>query len=309
MIWPHFHRECVGPGRSLSLKLREAWLFEGEESFPALGVTQRVQIGDFDELGRGLVLDGVLQLAERSDSVYTTALIFPAALRAESRADWLIVGGGDGAAAREALRFRDTRSVVLVDISRMAIEQTQRLVPSFWAGCQSDRRLVVEIADAWRVLRERVAAGATSDIIVFDLTDPVCDELSSSTKGCSSAEHLYTTEAFDMAARMLRPGGVFVAQLEELSLLRWRGHKRLLATLRKTFRHVVSYRTFVEVFGCWESFVIASNDSGAWSPMPAQGGESLLADVYQGDGSSLWSTRWHEHLFSLPPALDSVLRP
>lgn len=307
MTWPHFHTESVGPGRSLSLKMREGWLFEGEESFPALGATQRVQIGDFEELGRGLVLDGALQLAERSDSLYTTALVFPAALRAGSRASWFIVGGGDGAAAREALRFRDTRSVVLVDISKMTIEQTQRLIPSFWAGYQSDPRLQIEIADAGRVLREHAATGAASDIIVFDLTDPSGEE---PTPGAgSSAEHLYTKEVFALAARALRPGGVFVAQLGELSLLRWRGHKRLVEALRQCFRHAVSYRTFVESFGCWESFVIASNDAGAWSPAPPRGVESLLADLYQGDGASVWSARWHEHLFSLPPALDLALQP
>ena len=54
------------------------WLFEGEESFPALGgMKQRTQIGEFGEFGRGLILDGQVQLAEKIDSLYTTALVFP----------------------------------------------------------------------------------------------------------------------------------------------------------------------------------------------------------------------------------------
>ena len=125
--WPYAHEERVGPGRTLRLQMNGPWLFEGEESFPDLGgVRQRVRIGDFAEFGRGLVLDGQVQLAEGCDALYTTALVFPAALRAAARRDWLIVGGGDGAAAREALRFRDTQAVHLVDISRVVVEQTHK---------------------------------------------------------------------------------------------------------------------------------------------------------------------------------------
>ena len=65
-------------------------------------VQSRVQIGDFEEFGRGLLIDGTVQLTEVSDPIYTPALVFPAALLAASRARWLIIGGGDGATAREA---------------------------------------------------------------------------------------------------------------------------------------------------------------------------------------------------------------
>lgn len=152
--WPYVHVESVGPGRRLLLKQKGPWLFEGEERFPTLdGIQQRVQIGEFEEFGRGLVIDGATQLAEAIDAAYTTALVFPAALLADSRRRWLILGGGDGAAAREALRFRDTESVQLVDISRLVIDVTQKLIPSFWAGCQHDQRLDICTCDAWEIRR------------------------------------------------------------------------------------------------------------------------------------------------------------
>ena len=171
--WRHIHTESVGPGRILSLLRTGPWLFEGEESFPALGgMKQSVRIADFAEFGRGLVIDGQVQLAESIDPLYTNALVFPSALMASSRAEWLIVGGGDGAAAREALRFSDTESVELVDISRMVIDRTQELIPSFWQDAQHDGRLRIECRDAWQVLTERANAGRRVNIILFDLTDP-----------------------------------------------------------------------------------------------------------------------------------------
>jgi spermidine synthase len=306
--WPHVHTESVGPGRLLSLRMDSDWLFEGEESFPSLGgMKQRMQVGEFTEFGKGLVLDGQVQLAEAIDSLYTTALVFPAALTAKSRANWLIVGGGDGAAAREALRFRDTESVALIDISPMVIAQTQALIPSFWAGSQHDPRLRIECRDAWLVLRERVARGEGADVVLFDLTDPHNDAYTPCSE--SSADHLYTKAAFDLAACILRPGGVFAAQVQELSVLRWQDHARLRRLLRKSFRHVWSYRVYIEFFGYWESFLIASNDAEAPSPVPETEIETKLDRLCIGEARMLWSTDWHRHLFAIPPALQREIAP
>lgn len=308
--WPHVHHESVGPGRILSLRMDGPWLFEGEETFPALGgMKQRTQIGDFAEFGRGLVIDGQVQLAESIDALYTTALVYPAALSASSRARWLIVGGGDGAAAREALRFRDTGSVLLVDISPMVIEQTQRLIPSFWAGAQNDPRLRIDCRDAWLVLRECLTTETPElfDVILFDLTDPENEDFTPFSE--SSSDHLYTKAAFDLAARNLRPGGWFAAQVQELSLLRWKDHARLRRLLSESFRHVWSYRVHVEFFGYEESFIIASNDPDARPPVPDAPLETLLDSLLSGEGRELWSTAWHRHLFALPPALLSAIVP
>jgi spermidine synthase len=284
------------------------WLFEGEESFRSFGgMKQRTQIGDFSGLGRGLVLDGQVQLSEAIDSLYTTALVYPAALAARSRANWLIVGGGDGAAAREALRFRDTELVQMVDISRMVIAQTQALIPSFWAGAHNDPRLHIECRDAWDVLRERVSRAEQSDVILFDLTDPDNEDCTPFID--SSAGHLYSKAAFDLAAQSLRPGGVFAAQVQELSILRWSDHARLRHLLQHSFRYVWSYRVFVELFGYWESFLIASNDADPRSPIPEEPVEEHLCQLCGEAAQDVWSTEWHRHLFALPPDLWRKIAP
>lgn len=300
--WPHLHTEMVGPGRTLLLKLKEPWLFDGEERFPSLGdMKARIQIGDFEELGRGLCIDGTVQLTEAVDPVYTTALVFPAALLAGARRRWLVVGGGDGATPREALRFRDTESVRLVDISRLVVERTQALIPSFWAGCQHDRRLEIVNADAGEVLRDMALRGEQVDILVYDLSDAGSEECNPFST--SPADPLYTEEAFALAARCLGPGGIFVAQLAELSPLRFEAHRRRRQALKKVFRHVYSYRTFIEPFGYVESFALASHHQGPWDPSRAERVEERLAELYTGSFADLYSAAWHEHLFTLPPSL------
>ena len=300
--WVHHHREMIGPGRTLLLKLAGPWLFDDEERFPALGdLSARVQIGDFEELGRGLVINGTVQLTEVVDHLYTTALVFPAALAARSRRRWLVIGGGDGATPREALRFRDTESVRLVDISGMVIRETQRLVPSFWGGCQDDPRLHIERRDAFEVLRELGARGEQVDIVVWDLSDPGNEEVNPFAD--SSADHLYTSEAFRLAARCLAPGGVFVGQMAELSLVRSADHERHRRLLQAVFPDVRSYRTFIDPFGYWESFLLASDRGGDFSPERGHEVEAELLRLYDGDFSGSYSGRWHEQLFSLPPGL------
>jgi hypothetical protein len=79
------------------------------------------------------------------------------------------------------------------------------------------------------------------------------------------------------------------------------------ALLRRVFRHVYSYRTFVEPFGYWESFLIASNHDGPWDPSHPRGVEETLARHHAGGWRANWSTRWHEQLFVLPPWLELVL--
>jgi spermidine synthase len=293
------HVEEVGPGRRMEHRLRGPWLYDGVERLDALdGIPQRVQIGDFVEFGRGLVIDGEVQLAEGCDAAYTHALIWPAALRASSRRRWLIIGGGDGAAAREALRFTDTEEVLVVDVSRQVIEQTQGLIPSFWGGSQADPRLRVEVADGFALLRQFAAEGRKFDIIVFDLTDP---------HPAGSESALYSEEAFRSAADVLGPGGVFVAQLQELSALQWEPHRRQLENLRRVFRQVRSYRTQIEFFGYAQSFALACQEMSPWSSIPNEPVKTLLGAVYQGDWRPHWSQAWHEALFTLPPDFQAKL--
>jgi S-adenosylmethionine decarboxylase proenzyme len=300
------HTESVGPGRELRLRMDGDWLVDEAEPLEALpGLTQRIQIGDFVEFGRGLILDGWVQLAEQCDALYTSALIYPAALLAASRKRWLIVGGGDGPAAREALRFSETEAVRLVDISKRVTAWTQRLMPSFWDGCQADPRLCIEHRDGWAVLKEAVRDGETFDLIVFDLTDQ--EEAGITPFASSSSGHLYCAESFRMVAQCLRPGGVFVIQVAELSELRFERHRHYRQLLQERFQRVDSYRVHVEFFGYFESFLLAyQHEPGA--PVEQLDVDGLLAALYRGDPSSFYTTRWHRSLFTLPPALADKLR-
>src|SRR5437762_11318931 len=66
--------------------------------------------------GFSLFLNGNLQFSSVDEYRYHEALVHPAMQAAEGRKRVLILGGGDGLAAREVLRYPEVESVTLVDL-------------------------------------------------------------------------------------------------------------------------------------------------------------------------------------------------
>ena len=63
-----------------------------------------------------LYLNGRLQFDSEDEYIYHEYLVHPAMSAADSRARVLILGGGDGLAVREVLRWPDVKEVLLVDL-------------------------------------------------------------------------------------------------------------------------------------------------------------------------------------------------
>src|SRR5207244_12775884 len=76
---------------------------------------QHIEVIEFGDYGRSLVLDGKVQSTERDEFIYHEARVHPALLTHPNAARVLLVGGGEGATLREALRHRSTRRAVMVD--------------------------------------------------------------------------------------------------------------------------------------------------------------------------------------------------
>lgn len=147
-----------------------------------------------------LYLDGHLQFSTVDEARYHEALVVPA-LAATRPRRVLLLGGGDGLAARRVLTHPDVASVDLVDLDP-AVTTWARSWPAMVAangGALDDPRLTVHHTDAFRFLDE---TAQTWDVVVADLPDPHSAPLA----------RLYTTAFYALVARRLAPGGVFVTQ-------------------------------------------------------------------------------------------------
>ena len=66
-----------------------------------------------------LLLDGKMQSTEADEEVYHELLVHPALLQHACPRSVFIMGGGEGATARECLRHKTVEKVIMVDIDKV----------------------------------------------------------------------------------------------------------------------------------------------------------------------------------------------
>ena len=262
-----------------------ATVFDGASAF------QRLQVMDTHTFGRMLVIDGLPQAAESDEGVYARAFTWPPLLARTGPTRVLITGGGDGHVAREALRFPAVSRVVVCDIDPLVTKLTRELMPFMWGDAMNDRRLEVRHEDAMAYLA--ALPPGSFDVVISDITDP-------SGEG-SASHHLYTDEYVERIKRVLTPGGVCVAQAQELSVRDASYHGRLRALLARRFAHLRAAAVYVPSFGYPEGFVYASDDAAALAVPASVASERLRAAGLSGD--RFFDAAVYEAMFVLPPGI------
>ncbi|MEU3480291.1 spermidine synthase [Streptomyces sp. NPDC033753] len=147
-----------------------------------------------------LFLDGRLRVAGQDEYRYHEALVHPAMKGPHARV--LIVGGGDGLAAREVLRYSGVSSVTVVELDPgvVRLARTDPALATLNAQAFRDPRVRVVYADAFNWLRgaaDRVQE--RYDVVISDLPDP----------GITPSTKLYSEEFHGLVARVLTGAGRF----------------------------------------------------------------------------------------------------
>ncbi|TQJ75383.1 spermidine synthase [Streptomyces sp. SLBN-31] len=193
------------------------------------GVQEVVLTGGTHGRPLHLFLDGRLRVSGRDERRYHEALVRPAMNGPHARV--LILGGGDGLAAREVLRHRGVRRVDVVEVDpgvvRLARHDTA--LSALNGHAYDDPRVRVITADAFHWLR--TAQRATYDVVVCDLPDP----------GITASTKLYSEEFYGLARRVLAPRGRLAVHAGPLSA---RPHVfwTVVASVRAVGLHTVPYR-------------------------------------------------------------------
>ncbi|OBI63002.1 polyamine aminopropyltransferase [Mycobacterium sp. E796] len=197
-----------------------------------------------------LYLDGGLQFSTRDEYRYTESLVYPA-LGAGAHSV-LVLGGGDGLAARELLRQPGVGKIVQVELDPAVIELARTTMREANGGALDNPRVKVVIGDAMTWLR--AASDTGFDAVIVDLPDPDTPVLG----------RLYSTEFYALAARALAPGGLMVVQAGSPFSTRtafW----RTVSTIGAAGYAVTPYHVHVPTFGDW-GFALAQR--GGAAPVP-----------------------------------------
>ena len=147
--------------------------------------------------GRMMALDGITQVTERDEFIYHEMMTHVPILAHGAAKRVLIVGGGDGGMAEEALKHPLER-LVQVEIDRTVVDIAREHLPSISGGAYDDPRMELLIADGARYVQE---TDERFDVVIVDSTDPV-----------GPGEILFSREFYAGCKRCLTPGGIIVTQ-------------------------------------------------------------------------------------------------
>lgn len=203
-----------------------------------------------------LYLDGDLQFSTRDEYRYTESLVYPA-LGGGARSV-LVLGGGDGLAARELLRQPGLQRIVQVELDPAVIELARTTMRDANGGSLDNPRVRVVIDDALSWLR--ADQSDRFDAVIVDLPDPDTPVLG----------RLYSTEFYALIGRALAPGGLLVVQAgSPFSTLAafW----RTVSTIKSAGYSVTPYHVHVPTFGDW-GFTLARR--GVSPPVPTVPGDA-----------------------------------
>ncbi|MFH8408944.1 spermidine synthase [Streptomyces sp. NPDC018019] len=172
----------------------------------------------------GLYLDGRLRASAGDEFPYHEGLVHPA-MSGGPHHRVLVLGGGDGLAAREVLRYSGVRSVTVVELDPgvLRLARTDPGLSALNRHALDDPRVRTVTGDAFEWLRRGGAAhdGGPYDVIVADLPDP---------SGTASTK-LYSQEFYGLAARALAADGRLVVHAGEPEV-RPRSYWTVEATVR-----------------------------------------------------------------------------
>src|SRR6195952_2318372 len=133
---------------------------------------QHIRIFDTVANGRVMTLDDIVQITNRDESAYADMLTHLPILEHGKVERVMIVGGGDLSIADEALKHKGVKEVVLVDIDGDVIRLCKKLFGGVNAKAFKDKRMTVEVADAFEYLG-RKSSKNRFDLIIADRPDPV----------------------------------------------------------------------------------------------------------------------------------------
>ncbi len=236
--------------------------------------------------GKMLFIDGELQSSQKDEHIYHESLIHPAMVLHSQPESVLIIGAGEGAAAREVLRHPSVKRLVLVDIDGEVIAQCKECLTEWHQGSFDHPKSTLIIEDGKKFVEN---TEDQFDIIVID----VCDKLDD-----SPAVALYTPEFYASVKKILKPNGIVVVQSMEFNFdLKRKDHLTVHRNLKNIFQHAVSYHSFVPSFWSVWGFILAT-DSAELSRLNQENIDRVLNERGVSKQLNYYSGDAHQKMFN-----------
>ncbi len=219
-------------------------LYQDEIIYTEESIFQRIVLTRRGERYR-FYLNGALQFDSVDEYRYHESLVLPAMLASDHRENILVLGGGDGFAVREILKFPDVKKVTLVDLDPAVTRlfKSNQLLRTLNNSALHNPKVTIVNSDAWEFLESN---NTLYDVVIIDLPDP----------NNASLSRLYTQAFYRLVQRQLAAQGLMVTQATSPLYARsafWCIHD----TVASLYQSVYPYHIYIPSFGEW-GFVMAS---------------------------------------------------
>jgi spermidine synthase len=207
-----------------------------------------LDIVDTKEYGPMFFLDGVLQASIVDEYIYHEFLVHPAMAYARENKVVCILGGGDGCAAREVLKWKSMDRIDLYDWDKELVGYFREHGKLWNRGSLKDPKVSYQNTD---ISSQFISSELSRyDVILVDLLDPEYKDLESDTGFWQNLLKLVRRWRKEGGSIVINGGGVTPWQNGCFSLL--------LKLCRSLFPDlfVITYKVFVPSFGREWAFVL-----------------------------------------------------
>ena len=182
-----YYVETAGRSYGYFLKIDKV-LYEGETPFQKLAVFSNKLFGNV------LRLDNVFQTSEGDEFFFHETIAQRPVCAHPNPKKVLVIGGGDGGSAEEALKSNCVEKVVMIELDEQVVVQSKKYLPKIHMGAFDNPKLELKFEDGLKFIEN---TNEQFDVIVVDMTDPI-----------GPSVLLYTQEFYKRIAQVLGPNGI-----------------------------------------------------------------------------------------------------
>ncbi len=195
-----------------------------------------------------LFINGNLQFSSADEARYHEALVLPAMENVPNAKNILVLGGGDGLAVREILKYPKVEHITLVDLDPKMTEifRTSGDLTKLNHHSLNNPKVAIINQDAAQWLEKNQQL---FDVIVIDLPDP----------SNFSLGKLYSVPMYHLVAKHLTPKGMMVVQSTS-PYFAPKAFGSIVKTLQTAGLSTLPYHAYVPSFGEW-GYVLANKNS------------------------------------------------
>ncbi len=243
---------------------------------------QEIIVIENEYYGKALMLDGCWMTSLKDEKYYHECLVHPALSSIDKKSNVLIIGGGDGGAVRECVKYSQISKIDLVEIDEEVIKISKKFLKEIGGEAWNDKRLEIHVDDGVKWVKK--TRDNFYDVIFIDCSDP-----------SEFSNLLFSDSFYKECKRILTPRGILATQSESPESFK-NIHINILKTLKNIFKVSETMYSFVPIY-----------PSGIWSWTFASSGDINLSKQNYDEfrkiekGCEIWNLNFQNAAFKMMP--------